>query len=74
MQIQPVIRQKDTVEGRIEQVHCRSALNKYIEQMRWLINIHQSTLSLSHLSEKKRKKNLSLLSEREKEKRYFVKT
>jgi hypothetical protein len=57
---------------KIEQMHWRSALNKCIEQMYWLINIHQYIFS--HLSEKEKKTNLSLLSEREREKIYFVKT
>jgi hypothetical protein len=62
------------IKCKIEHMHWRGALNKCIEQIHWLINIHQYTLSLSDISEKEKKMNLSLLSEREKEKRYSVKT
>jgi hypothetical protein len=65
MQIQPVIRQKDALEGRIEQVHCRGALNKCIEQIRWLINIHQSTLSLTY-QKRKEKESVTIIRERKK--------
>jgi hypothetical protein len=40
---------------KIEQMHWRGALNRCIEQMYWLINIHQYILSLTY-QKKKRKR------------------